>query len=119
MPIPSEAVTRDVAHRYLDAWTRGDLDAMRGLLAGDVAVECNAGLPADPVELAQALDTVTLISETYADSRAILLYDCVTREPAGTIRTVEFLEIADARISEIRRVYDLVALRRLIPGLLA
>jgi hypothetical protein len=112
------SVTEEVARSYLDGWARADLDAIRRLLADDVAVECNAGLPADPVALCEALETVTVISQTYADDRAVLLYDCVTREPRGTIRTVEFLAVAtDARITEIRRVYDLVAMRRLLPGL--
>jgi ketosteroid isomerase-like protein len=115
--INTETATRDVARGYLDAWTRGDLDAVRRLLASDVTVECNAGLPADPEALAQAVDTMTLISETYAGTRAVLLYDCVIREPAGTVRTVEFLEIVDSRIREIRRIYDLMALRHLLPSL--
>ena len=75
--------TRDVAHAYLAAWTAGDVDALRPLLAEDVTVECKltgAGDGAHLVEalgrLAAAVDGVTVVSENYADGGAMLLYDC-------------------------------------------
>jgi len=111
--------TRDVAHAYLDAWTAGDLDGVRGLLAADVTVECNltgSGDGAHLVEalgrLAAAVDAVTVVSENYADGRAMLLYDCAVGD--GAIRTVEYLTVVDGRIADVRRVCDIVAARRLL-----
>ena len=120
--ISTESVTREVAHGYLDAWTSGDLDAVRRLLADDVSVETNLSGPSSPVRLVDTLGQlathllkVNLVTETYDAGRAVLMYDCLVREPAGAIRTVDFLDIADGRLQRIRRVYDVVALHRLLP----
>ena len=45
-----------------------------------------------------------------------LVYDCVA--PFGTARIAEFVTVTDGRITGIRQVYDVVALRRYFPGLL-
>jgi ketosteroid isomerase-like protein len=115
--------TAEVARGYLDAWTTRDLDAVLKLLAEDVEVETNLGGPASRARLIDTLDRlagrlvrINLISETYDGARAVLLYDCLVHEPAGAIRMVDFLDVADDRIVRIRRVYDVVALHRLLPG---
>jgi hypothetical protein len=122
--INTEAGTADVVHRYLDAWTKGDLQTVRSLLAVDVAVECNLGWPTDPerllqslATLAQAIEGVTMVSELYEGPRAILLYDCVLREPPGAIRTLEALTVAAGSIREVRRTYDMTAVLDLLPAL--
>ena len=124
--IDGASTTQEVAHAYMAAWIAGDAAAVQRLLADDVSFKCNLGRPTDPpravetlVRLASALDTVTLVAETYADGRAVLVYDCVTRQPSGTVRTVEFLEIVGDRVREARRVYDLAAAARLLPDLVA
>jgi ketosteroid isomerase-like protein len=115
--------TAEVARGYLDAWTTRDLDAVLKLLAEDVEVETNLGGPASRARLIDTLDRlasrlvrINLITETYEGVRAVLLYDCLVHEPAGAIRMVDFLDVADDRIVRIRRVYDVVALHRLLPG---
>jgi len=112
---------------YHDAWTRGDLDTVRGLLGTGLTVESTLrSLPDGPDsaallrflgQFAGAITEVNLLSELYQGDRAALLYDCVTRDPAGVIRIAEQLVVRDASIVEIRRVYDAVALRRLLPQL--
>lgn len=135
--IVTQPTTRDTARAYLAAWAAGDLDAVRRLLAPDVTVESNLTPTGGPTDrrtwgrtagaaglvdflgrIAPALAHVTLVSETYDAGRAALMYDCHTREPAGTIRTAEFLEIGEAGIHGVRRMYDLVAVGRLLPRLL-
>src|SRR4051812_2020961 len=118
-----ESATRAVAHRYLDAWTSGDVDGVRCLLAQDVLVESNVSGPGSPArfvdtlgQLAEHLVTVTMVSETYDAGRAVLMYDCLVREPVGAIRLVDFLDVADGLVTRIRRVYDVVALRGLLPA---
>jgi ketosteroid isomerase-like protein len=117
-----ESPTRQVARGYLDAWSSRDLDTVRRLLAEDVWVESNLSGPGSPARLVDTLDLlashlakISMVTETYDGSRAILMYDCLVREPAGAIRMVDFLDIEDERIVRIRRVYDVVALRRLLP----
>jgi hypothetical protein len=80
-------------------------------------------MPVDDEELVQTLDriaafadSVTIVSTTCVDDRVSLIYDCVA--PFGTARIAEFVTVADGAISELRQVYDVVALRRFFPGLL-
>jgi hypothetical protein len=116
-------LTRDVAHRYVDAWTHGDRDRVSEVLSPDASVEWNLGLPADVAtlldtltEIARVADSVQIIAETYADERAAVIYDCVA--PDGTVRAAEFLAVVDGRIREVRQTYDVTALRRMLPDLL-
>ena len=118
-----ESPTQTVARQYLDAWTGRDLDAVRRLLAEDVWVESNLSGPGSPARLIDTLDRlashllkVSMVTETYDGDRAILMYDCLVREPVGAIRMVDFLDVDGDRIVRIRRVYDVVALNRLLPG---
>jgi len=121
--IADETATQGVAHGYADAWRHGDRAGALDLIDPGATVEWNlprpAGVPALLSTLTQLVAgclEVQLAEETYAGYRAALVYDCSTLD--GPIRIVEFLAVADGRIQEIRQVYDLTALRRLIPGLL-
>lgn len=117
-------MTRDLTRDYVDAWTHGNRDRVRDLLAPDALVEWNLGLPVDPETLLETLariaaqtEVVRVVSETYADARAAFVYDCVAS--SGTVRTAEFLSVSDGRIAEIRQVYDVTAVHRHLPGLFA
>jgi ketosteroid isomerase-like protein len=108
--------TEDVVRRYVAAWTGGDVDAVRALLAEGATAESNLPGPfleTLPVLAAQA--RLAPVSETITAGRAALVYDCVT--PGGPIRVAEFLTVADGRITDVRRVYDVVALRAALPAL--
>lgn len=113
-----------VARDWVEAWSRGNLDRVRALLADDVVVECNLGWPGERTALVDSLHRlagelakVDLLSLTAAADRAALLYDCRTRQPAGSIRLAEFLDVNDTHITGVRRVYDLTAIDALIPDL--
>ncbi|HEV7896267.1 MAG TPA: hypothetical protein VGP31_00255 [Planosporangium sp.] len=87
-----------------------------------MSVESNVngpGSPARPVDtlgqIAAHVVKVNVVTETYEAGRAVLMYDCLVREPADAIRVVEFLDVGDGVIHRIRRVYDVAALRRLLP----
>jgi hypothetical protein len=89
-----------------------------------VSIESNLSGPGSPArfmdtlgQLADHLIKVNIVAETYDGNRAMLMYDCLVREPVGAIRMVEFLDLNDdGSIQRIRRVYDVVALRRLLPA---
>ena len=96
---------------------------MRRLLAEDVTVESNVSGPGSPArfvdtlgQLAVHLVKASIVSETYNGGQAVLMFDCLIREPVGAIRMVDFLDVEDGSIAQIRRVYDMVALHRLLPG---
>ena len=117
------SITPEVVAFYTQSWINRDPRAARRIIAGDATVEWNLDAPVDDEELVQTLDritafadAVTISSTTCADDRAALLYDCVA--PFGTLRVAEFLTVTDGLLSDIRQVYDTVALRRYFPGLL-
>ncbi len=115
--------TAEVVAFYAQSWINRDPRAARRIIAGDAEIEWNLDVPVDDEELVQTLDriaafadSVTIVSTTRADDRTVLLYDCAA--PFGTVRVAEFVTVADGQVSEIRQVYDVVALRRYFPGLL-
>jgi len=111
----------EVANRWVDAWTSGRTSALFEVLAAGANVEANLDPDGDFVEVltnyAAALESVAVFSLTVIDDRVAIVYDCVARgEP---FRLAEFLVVGDdGLIHEVRRVYDLSAVERLMPGLL-
>jgi hypothetical protein len=131
LPAAGEPTTRRradtagrVAREWVDAWSHGNLDRVRTILSDNATIECNLGWPSDRAtlldilhRLSDELDSVALLSLTVAADRAAVLYDCQTREPAGTIRLAEFLDVVDEHVTGVRRVYDLTAVDMLLPDL--
>jgi ketosteroid isomerase-like protein len=114
----------DVVGFWTHSWTSDDPAAVRRLLAPDVEVEWNLDAPVDDEELVQVqhriaafADSVTVLESTLADDGATLVYDLVA--PFGSARMVEFLVVADGRITEVRQIYDVTATDRYFPGLSA
>jgi hypothetical protein len=115
--------TAEIVGFYAQSWINCDPGAVRRIIAGDAEIEWNLGIPVDDEELVQTLDriaafadSVTIVSTTCTGDRAALVYDSTA--PFGVVRLAEFVTVADSAISEIRQVYDVVALRRYFPGLL-
>ncbi|GGL05585.1 hypothetical protein GCM10012284_45020 [Mangrovihabitans endophyticus] len=107
---------------YVGSWIADDRGGVRRVLAADVEVEWNLDAPVDDEELVQTLhriavfaDTVEVVSRAPAPDGVALVYDMVA--PFGTARMAEFLTVAHGRITEVRQVYDLVAVDRFFPGL--
>jgi len=112
----------DVVGFWTRSWISDDRTAVRRLLAPDVEVEWNLDAAVDDEELLQVqhriaafADTVAVLDRTTADDGAALIYDLVA--PFGRARMVEFLAVADGRITEVRQVYDVTATDRYFPGL--
>ncbi len=113
----------EVVAFYAQSWINRDPRAVRRVVSGDAEIEWNLDVPVDDEELVQTLDriaafadSVTIVSTTCVGDRAALVYDCAA--PVGTVRIAEFVTVADGAVSEIRQVYDVMALRRYFPGLL-
>jgi len=114
--------TEDVVDFYAESWIGGDSTAVRHLLTPDAELEWNLDLALDEEELIQTLsriaafaDGVTVVAKACNDDGATLVYDCVA--PFGTARMAEFLTVAGGRITEVRQVYDPLAINRYFPGL--
>jgi hypothetical protein len=116
-----DIAVEDVTGRWVTAWTTGRTTDLFKLLAAAPAIESNLDPDGDFIELltgyAAALDTIEVFSETVLDRRAALVYDCTLSNE--TLRLAEFLTVNPAGlITEVRRVYDLNAIERLMPHLL-
>jgi hypothetical protein len=112
----------DIADFWIRSWASDDREAVRKLLAPDVEVEWNLDAPVDDEELVRILhkiavfaDSVSVVARTRAEDGAALVYELVA--PFGTARMIEFLAVADGRITEVRQVYDVTATDRFFPGL--
>ncbi|HEY0533185.1 MAG TPA: hypothetical protein VGD29_16480 [Actinoplanes sp.] len=112
----------DVAAFWTRSWTNDDRPAVRKLLAPDVEVEWNLDAAVDDEELVRILrkiavfaDSVSVVARTEAEDGAALVYELAA--PFGTARMIEFLAVADGRITEVRQVYDVTATDRFFPGL--
>ncbi len=112
----------DVVDFYTGSWIGDDREGVRKVLAPDVDVDWNLDAPVDEEELVQTLhrvavfaDTVTVVSRVRGADGAALVYDLAA--PFGTARLAEFLTVAAGRITEVRQVYDIVAIDRYFPGL--
>ena len=112
----------DVIEFYTGSWIGDDGAGVRRVLAPEIEVDWNLDAPVDDEELLQTLhriaafaDSVTITSMVRGADGAALVYDLVA--PFGTVLLAEFLTVRDGRISEIRQVYDVVAVDRFFPGL--
>jgi hypothetical protein len=115
-----DELAADVARRWVAAWSAGDTGALFRLLAAGAAVESNLDPDGDFIEIltdfAAALEQVSVVSQTVIAGRVALVYDCTAR--GERFRLAEFLEVGDdGLVREVRRVYDLAAVERLMPGL--
>lgn len=112
----------DVSDFYTDSWISDDRDGVRRVLAPDAEIDWNLDAPVDDEELVQTLhritafaDSITVVSRVRGTDGTAQVYDLVA--PFGTVRLAEFLSVRDGRISQVRQVYDLVAIDRFFPGL--
>ncbi|MFI5909052.1 hypothetical protein [Dactylosporangium sp. NPDC051541] len=116
-----DIAVEDVAARWVRAWTTGRTTDLFKLLAAAPVIETNLDPDGDFIELltdyAAALESIAVFSQTVLDRRVAIVYDCTL---AGeTFRLAEFLTVnAAGLVVEVRRVYDLNAVERLMPQLL-
>ena len=116
-----DIAVEDVAGRWVAAWTTGRTTELFRLLAAAPEIESNLDPDGDFIELltayAATLESITVFSQTVIDRRVALVYDCTLS--GETFRLAEFLHVdAAGLITEVRRVYDLDAVERLMPHLI-
>jgi hypothetical protein len=112
----------NVVDFYVESWTVDDSAALRRVIAPDAGIEWNLDAPVDDEELVAVLhriaafaDSITVVSRVASDDGAALVYDLAG--PFGTARMAEFLSVHQGRITDVRQVYDVVAIDRFFPGL--
>jgi hypothetical protein len=107
-----------VASAFVEAFGRGDMTAVAGLLADDVAFESPrvALTGAGPVlaamgEFAQVVTGVSVLAVVGDEERAMVMYDMATG-PFGTLRAVDNLVVRDGRIVSDTLVFDTYEVRK-------
>ena len=107
-----------VASAFVEAFGRGDMTAVAGLLADDVAFESPrvALIGAGPVlaamgEFAQVVNGVAIVAVVGDDERAMVVYDMETG-PFGTLRAVDHIVVRDGRIVSDNLVFDTYEVRK-------
>jgi len=121
-PADLTALATEVADRWVRAWTEGRTGALFQLLAADAGIESNLDPDGDFIEIltdyAAALQDVGVAARTVIDGRVAIVYDCAAG--GERFRLAEFLVVDEAGlVREVRRVYDLSAVERLMPELLS
>ena len=112
---------RDIVRGYYHAWTGGNLELARFFLADELDFQgtIDTFRAADSFIDAlggfqRMLKGITLLREFYSAGGAMLLYDCITDSPAGTIRSAEYFAVSGGKIIEIKLVFDATLLREVI-----
>ena len=112
----------DAIDFYTDSWISDDRDGVRQVLAPDAEIDWNLDAPVDDEELVQTLhriaafaDSIEIVSQVHGTVGTALVYNLVA--PFGTARVAEFLIVRDGRITDVRQLYDIVAIDRYFPGL--
>jgi limonene-1,2-epoxide hydrolase len=110
-PGDSDDRSREVARAYFAAWTRGDFDALREILADDVTFEGPLGSASGVDECVRGLEgiaSMTLridIKVLAVDGCDVLTwYDLVTAN--GALPTVNWSHVEAGRITRIRATFD-------------
>lgn len=108
--------------RYIAAWTAGDRAGLGEVLSGEAVLEANLGRPERFLAVLERLAGLADVSVTQrVDSAdgAMVVYDCAARTGGRQVRLVEYLTVAGDRIIRVRRVYDVVGVREVLPDLAA
>lgn len=114
------AATRSTVQAYTRAWMAGDLEAVKRLVAPDVAFE-------DPMNRFRSADSLVagltqflgifrsakIASESYGEKEALVLYDCTLAPPVAVLRCAEHFEVEDGRITRIRLTFDSAPFERM------
>jgi hypothetical protein len=103
----------DVVERYQAALAKGDLQTARGLLADDLRFEGpfdTFGTADDYWKAIQGLwgivESVDVRHMSSAGDQTVVLYDMVTKTPAGTQLVCEWYGVAGGKVRWIRALFD-------------
>jgi ketosteroid isomerase-like protein len=103
----------EVAQSFKAALGKGDVAAARKLMHDDMTFQGPLEAFSAPEPYLAALGKLASIVERievkklFADGDDVcMLYDMVTRTPAGTAFIAEWLQVRDGRIAKIRTVFD-------------
>src|SRR4051812_16778013 len=105
--------TRNLVEAYFRAWSSGDCDRARTMVADDLKMvtPMNRYDSADAVmpvlkQIVSMMKKATLLRSVVEGDQAVLLHEGVFPEPGGTVRSLEILKVANGKICAIEMIYD-------------
>ena len=108
---------KEIARRYLDAWSSGRFDDAVSLLDEAIRVEVPVNEYPTRESFAAALtafgsmvERVDVIAELGGEGEAMQLYDLSVRG-LGALRIVEHFTLREGRIVRLRQIHDTAGLR--------
>ncbi|MFT3835742.1 MAG: nuclear transport factor 2 family protein [Myxococcaceae bacterium] len=112
--------TRNLVEAYFRAWSGGDCDRARTMVADDLKLvtPMNSYDTADamiPVlkQISGMMKKSTLLRSVVEGDHAVLFHETVFPEPAGTMRSMEIYKVANGKIRSIDMIYDPTGLKLL------
>jgi ketosteroid isomerase-like protein len=106
-------MSSDVVTTYHEALSARDLDAARALLRDDLKFRgpFDTFTSADDywatlTRLWGVVERVDVLHQSSSGDETVVIYDMVTKTPAGTQPIVEWLGVEDGRIAWIRTIFD-------------
>jgi ketosteroid isomerase-like protein len=104
---------KSVASGCLQAWSSGDLDTTRSLLADEVTFDGPLGSTrgADAyiegikgmVKIVERVDQHEVIAD---DDNVCIIYDLVTKTPPARIPTAGWYQVRDGKVTSVRAFFD-------------
>jgi ketosteroid isomerase-like protein len=102
-----------IASRLLTAWTSGDFEAARALLADDVTFVGPLAHTEGADAYVEGVRGMAKMIKVADQKRVIedgddvcIIYDLVTDTPAGAIPTAGWYQLRDGKVSSIRAYFD-------------
>ena len=104
---------KSVAGNFLKAWTKGDFDTARRLLHDDLSFDGPLDKFDNADDYIAALTGLAQIVQSVEEEKVFVdgndvcvIYNLVTKTPAGAALTAEWYHLRDAKISAVRVIFD-------------
>jgi ketosteroid isomerase-like protein len=120
--MPAAEDAQSIAVRCLEAWTSGDFETARSLLADDVTFTGPLGTTAGGdayiegvkgfAKMIKGVDRHRVFGE---GEDVCIVYDLVTDGPAGTVPTAGWYRIRDGKVTMVRAFFDARPFEPLLP----
>lgn len=111
--MPPSDEPKTLASQCLAAWSSGDLDTTRSLLADDVTFAGPLGSTEGADAYIEGIQGMVKIieradqQEVFAEGDNVcVIYDLVTKAPRATIPTVGWYKVRAGKISSVRAFFD-------------
>jgi ketosteroid isomerase-like protein len=111
--MPKQTDTKSIASDCLSAWSSGDLETTRSLLADEVTFTGPLGSTRGADAYIEGIKGMvkiverTVQHEVFAEGDDVcIIYDLVTKTPRASIPTAGWYKVRDGKITSVRAFFD-------------